>query len=137
MTTTRPLTIELETRSARDVVDITERVGALLGGAPDGSCHLFLRHTTAGLKIHTGEAGVPEDIMDILQSLVPSRAYRHDSAAHVAAHFLCGLVGPSVHVPVQGGRLALGQFQRVVLMEFEGPRRREIELRLLPAERIA
>ena len=137
MTTTRPLIIEVETRSARDVVDITERVGALLGDAPDGSCHLFLRHTTAGLMILTGEAGVPEDIMDILQSLVPSRAYRHDSAAHVAAHFLSGLVGPSVHVPVQGGRLALGQFQRVVLMEFEGPRRREIELRLLPAERIA
>ena len=136
MTTTRPLTIELETRSARDVVDITERVGALLGDVPDGSCHLFLRHTTAGLMILTGEAGVPEDIMDILQSLVPSRAYRHDSAAHVAAHFLSGLVGPSLHVPVQGGRLALGQFQRVVLMEFEGPRRREIELRLLPAERI-
>jgi secondary thiamine-phosphate synthase enzyme len=113
------------------VVDITERVGALLSGTPDGSCHLFLRHTTAGLMILTGEEGVPEDIMDILQGLVPQRAYRHDSAAHVAAHFLSGLVGPSVHVPVQGGRLALGEFQRIVLMEFEGPRRREIELRLL------
>ena len=131
MSTTRPATIELETQSARDVVDITERVGALMGGAPDGSCHLFLRHTTAGLMILTGEAGVPEDIMDILQSLVPSRTYRHDAAAHVAAHFLSGLVGPSVHVPVQGGRLALGEFQRIVLMEFEGPRRREIERRLL------
>lgn len=131
MTTTRPVTIELETRSAREVVDITERVGALLGGAPDGSCHVFLRHTTAGLMILTGEAGVPEDVMDILQTLVPVRTYRHDSPVHVAAHFLSGLVGPSVHVPVQGGRLALGEFQRIVLMEFEGPRRREIELRLL------
>ena len=123
MTTTKPATIELETRSAREVVDITERVDALLGGARDGSCHLFLKHTTAGLMILTGEAGVPEDIMDILQTLVPPRAYRHDSAAHVGAHFLSGLVGPSVH--------ALGEFQRIVLMEFEGPRRRDIELRLL------
>jgi secondary thiamine-phosphate synthase enzyme len=131
MTTTRPVTIELETRSAREVVDITERVDALLDGAPDGSCHLFLRHTTAGLMILTGEASVPEDVMDILQSLVPPRAYRHDSATHVGAHFLSGLVGPSVHVPVQGGRLALGEFQRIVMVEFEGPRRREIELRLL------
>ena len=81
--------------------------------------------------ILTGESGVPEDIMDILESLVPARAYRHDSAAHVAAHFLSALVGPSVHVPVQGGRLALGPFQRIALMEFEGPRRREIELRVL------
>jgi secondary thiamine-phosphate synthase enzyme len=133
MATTQPATIEVLTRSAREVVDITERVDALLDGARDGSCHLFLKHTTAGLMILTGEAGVPEDIMDILQSLVPLRAYRHDSPAHVAAHFLSGLVGPSVHVPVQGGRFALGAFQRIVLMEFEGPRRREIELRLLAA----
>lgn len=131
MAATRPAIIELETLSAHEVVDITDRVEALLRGAPDGSCHLFLRHTTAGLMILTGEAGVPQDVMDILQGLVPPRAYRHDSPAHVAAHFLSGLVGPSVHVPVQGGRLALGEFQRIVLMEFEGPRRREIELRRL------
>ena len=135
MTTTKAATIELLTQSAREVVDITDRVDALLLDAWDGACHLFLRHTTAGLMILTGEAGVPEDIMDILQTLVPPRAYRHDSAAHVAAHFLSGLVGPSVHVPVRGGRLALGEFQRIVLIEFEGPRRREIELRLL-AERV-
>ena len=131
MTTPKPATIELLTRSAQEVVDITDRGDAHLGGARDGNCHLFLKHTTAGLMILTGEAGVPEDIMDILQNLAPRRAYRHASPAHVAAHFLSGLVGPSVHVPVRGGRLALGEFQRIVLMEFEGPRRREIELRLL------
>ena len=131
MTTTMPATIELQTRSAREVVDITERVEALIGGAPGGSCHLYLRHTTAGLMVVTGEAGVPEDIMDILQTLTPPLAYRHDSPTHVAAHFLSALVGPSVHVPVRDGKLALGEFQRIVLMEFEGPRRREIELRLL------
>jgi secondary thiamine-phosphate synthase enzyme len=131
MPTTRPAIIELQTRSAREVVDITERVEALIGGAPGGSCHLFLKHTTAGLMVVTSEAGVPEDIMDILQTLTPQIPFRHDSRAHVAAHFLAGLVGPSVHVPVDDGRLALGEFQRIVLMEFEGPRRREIEMRLL------
>ena len=131
MTTTMPETIELQTKSAREVVDITERVEALIGGATGGSCHLYLRHTTAGLMVVTGEAGVPEDIMDILQTLTPPLAYRHDSPAHVAAHFLSALVGPSVHVPVRDGRLALGEFQRIVLMEFEGPRRREVEMRLL------
>ena len=63
MTTTMPATIELQTRLAREVVDITERVEALIGGAPGGSCHLYLRHTTAGLMVVTGEAGVPEDMM--------------------------------------------------------------------------
>ena len=131
MTTTMPVTIELETRSATEVVDITDRVEALVGGARGGICHLYLRHTTAGLMVVTNEAGVPQDIMDILQTLTPPLAYRHDSRAHVAAHFLSALVGPSVHVPVRDGKLALGEFQRIVLMEFEGPRRREIELRLL------
>ena len=126
-----PATIELQTQSAKEVVDITERVGAVIAGSASGSCHLYLRHTTAGLMVVTGETGVPEDIMDILQTLTPKLAYRHDSPAHVAAHFLSALVGPSVHVPVRGGTLALGEFQRIVLMEFEGPRRREIEVRLL------
>lgn len=126
-----PLTIDIETQSPKQVIDITGQVGRLLDGASGGTCHLYLKHTTAALTVMTWEAGVPEDIMDILQSLTPKLAYRHDSAAHVAAHFLSALVGPSVHVPVQDGRLALGQFQRVVLLEFEGPRKREIEMRLL------
>jgi len=79
----------------------------------------------------TGEAGVPEDILDILQTLTPKMPYRHDSPAHVTAHFLSALVGPSLHLPLRDGKLALGEFQRIVLMEFEGPRKREIELRLL------
>ena len=133
MGTTVPVTIDIRTQSGTEIVDVTERVGALLGGATDGTCHLYLRHTTAALMIVTGERGVPEDVMDILQSLTPTLAYRHDSPAHVAAHFLSALVGPSVSVPVRDGTLALGEFQRIVLMEFEGPRSREIEMRLLAA----
>jgi secondary thiamine-phosphate synthase enzyme len=126
-----PSTIEIQTQSPNEVIDITERVAALAGDAPGGCCNLYLRHTTAGLTVMTWEAGVPEDIMDILQTLTPKLAYRHASPAHVAAHFLAALVGPSVQVPVQAGKLALGEFQRIVLMEFEGPRKRQIEVRLL------
>jgi secondary thiamine-phosphate synthase enzyme len=126
-----PATIEIRTQSAREVVDVTERVAALVDGAPGGSCHLYLKHTTAALMIATGETGVAEDILDILGTLTPRLAYRHDSPAHVAAHFLSALVGPGLHVPVLDGRLALGEFQRIVLMEFEGPRTRAIEVRLL------
>lgn len=131
MGTIAPLTIEIETKSPRQVIDITGHVGGVLDGAPGGTCHLYLKHTTAALTVMTWEAGVPEDIMDILLSMTPKLAYRHDSAAHVAAHFLSALVDPSVHVPVQDGKLALGEFQRVVLLEFEGPRKRRIEMRLL------
>ena len=84
--------------------------------------------------IATGETGVPEDIIDILQTLTPDLAYRHDSPAHVAAHFLSALAGPSLHVPLSDGRLSLGEFQRIVVMEFEGPRRRVIEVRVLAGD---
>lgn len=131
MTGSMPAIIEVQTQSAAEVIDITAEVQARVAGRSDGSCHLYLRHTTAGLMVVTGERGVPQDIMGILQTLTPKRSYRHDSPAHVAAHFLSALVGPSVHVPVRAGALALGEFQRIALMEFEGPRRREIEVRLL------
>ena len=131
MSARAPLTIEIETKGPKQVIDITGQVGAMLDGAPGGTCHLYLKHTTAALTVMTWEAGVPEDIMDILQTLTPPIAFRHDSRAHVAAHFLSALAGPSVHVPVRDGKLALGEFQRIVLMEFEGPRRREVEMRLL------
>jgi len=125
-----PTTIEVQTKSTNEVIDITDRVAALIGDAADATCHLYLKHTTAGLTVMTWEAGVPEDIMDILQTLTPKLSYRHDSQAHVAAHFLSALVGPSVQVPVQPGKLGLGEFQRIVLMEFEGPRKRLIEVRV-------
>ena len=131
MTTIMPVIIEVQTQSAAEVIDITAQVQAQAVGRRGGSCHLYLRHTTAALMVVTGERGVPEDIMDILQSMTPRLAYRHDSAAHVAAHFLSALVGPSAHVPVGDGALALGEFQRIALLEFEGPRRREIEVRFL------
>jgi secondary thiamine-phosphate synthase enzyme len=131
MPATVPATIEVQTREAAQVIDVTERVAALVRGAAGAACHLYLRHTTAGLMVVTGERGVAEDIMDILRTMTPERAYRHGSPAHVAAHFLSALVGPSVQVPMRDGTLALGEFQRIVLMEFEGPRRREIEVRLL------
>jgi secondary thiamine-phosphate synthase enzyme len=126
-----PVVIEIQTHSPHQVIDITQHVGTAIGSALTGACHLYLKHTTAALTVMTWESGVPEDIMEIFQTLTPKVAYRHDSPDHVAAHFLSALVGPSVHVPVHDGRLALGEFQRIVLMEFEGPRKRSVEIRLL------
>lgn len=131
MSSTIRETIELETRSPREIIDVTEQVEAAISGAPSGSCHLFLKHTTAGLMVVTNEPGVADDIMDILSGLTPMKSYRHASQAHVAAHFLSALAGSSLTVPLRDGKLSLGKFQRIVLVEFEGPRHRKIEVRLL------
>src|SRR5207245_2078544 len=91
----------------------------------DGVCSLFTRHTTCALTVLTNEAGIAEDFLSVLRGLVPqTSAYVHDSADHVRAHVLSALVGPSVSVPVRDGRLGLGPFQHIVLVEFEGPRPR-------------
>jgi secondary thiamine-phosphate synthase enzyme len=64
--------------------------------------------------------------------MIPKLKYRHPhNPEHAPDHILASLVGPSVTVPVDGGRLVLGTWQRVVLVEFDGPRERELILSLI------
>ena len=121
--------ITVQSKTHEQVVDITEDVAALASSMRDGVCSLFTQHTTCALTILTNEVGISEDLLTVLRGLVPqTTAYLHDSADHVRAHVLSALVGPSVSVPVRDGRLGLGRFQRIVLLEFEGPRERSIDV---------
>ena len=121
--------IRVQSKRLEDVIDITADVAAQTASMRDGVCHLFTQHTTCALTILTNEDGIAEDLVTVLHGLVPQATdYVHDRADHVRAHVLSALVGPSVSVPVRGGRLGLGQFQRIVLVEFEGPRARTIEV---------
>ena len=119
----------VQSKAQQEVIDITEEVAAHAASVGDGTLHLFTPHTTCAVTILTSEAGIAEDLLTVLDGLVPqTRSYVHDSADHVRAHVLSALVGPSVPVPVRAGRLGLGQFQRVVLLELEGPRERAVEV---------
>ena len=121
--------ITVQSKAHEQVVDITADVAALAASMGDGVCSLFTPHTTCALTVLTNEEGIAEDFLSVLRGLVPqTSAYVHDSADHVRAHVLSALVGPSVSVPVRDGRLGLGQFQHIVLVEFEGPRQRTIEV---------
>ena len=129
--------ITIESKAHEEVIDITQEVAALATGMSDGTCSLFVRHTTCALTVLTNEAGIAEDLLLVLHGLVPqTTAYVHDSADHVRAHVLSALVGPSVSVPVREGRLSLGAFQRIVLVEFEGPRPRAVEVDFAPGRPI-
>jgi secondary thiamine-phosphate synthase enzyme len=123
----------VRSKAHEQVIDITADIATLAAGAGDAVCNVFTRHTTCALTILTNEEGIAEDLLSVLHGLVPqATAYRHDSADHVRAHVLSALVGPSLSVPVRGGRLGLGQFQRIVLVEFEGPRERMIDVSTSP-----
>jgi len=121
--------ITVRSKAHQEVIDITADVAAMAASMGDGVCSLFLQHTTCALTILTNEEGIAEDFLGVLHGFVPqTTVYVHDSADHVRAHVLSALVGPSVAVPVRDGRLGLGQFQRIVLVEFEGPRERTIQV---------
>ena len=121
--------ITLQSKRHDEVIDITEQLATAVVSMRDGVCLAFLEHTTCGLTILTNEDGIAEDLVTVLRGLVPQATeYVHDSADHVRAHVLSALVGVSVSVPVREGRLQLGRYQGVVMLEFEGPRVRTVSL---------
>ena len=130
------LTLMVQSRQAREVIDITDEVSSALRqeGVGEGTCYLFARHTTAALTVMDLDPGTDLDLLDALKAMVPALQYRHShNPRHVPAHILSAIIGPSLLVPVWDGELRLGTWQRVVLLEFDGPRRREVSVSVLAA----
>ncbi len=128
--------IHVKTRSKRQVVDITDAVESALGkshAASTGICYLSLLHTTAALTTADLDPGTDLDMLDAFDAMIPKLHYRHPhNPAHVPDHILSALIGTSLALPVEHGRLVLGTWQRVVLVEFDGPRDREAVLTVIP-----
>ena len=128
--------LQVKTSQKRQVVDITEPVEAVLGSAwpgRSGVCHLSLLHTTAALTTADLDPGTDLDMLDAFEEMVPKLRYRHPhNPAHVPDHILSAMIGTSVTLPVEKGRLRLGIWQRVVLIELDGPRAREAVLVFTP-----
>ncbi len=120
----------VKTHKKREVIDITDRVEELIAEKKQtGTCSVFVLHTTAALTTADLDPGTDLDMLDALEAMVPKLRYRHPhNPAHVGDHILSALIGPSVSLPVENGRLLLGTWQRVILLEFDGPRERELAL---------
>ena len=119
----------VKTRSRVDFVDITDKVKSVITQAfvREGVCHVFIPHTTAGITINeNADPAVVSDIVKELDKVIPlSDNYSHvegNSAAHIKA----SMMGFSVIVPVEGGRIVLGTWQGIYLCEFDGPRTRKV-----------
>lgn len=124
-------TVELELHTGRQRLhDVTATVAGALRdlGAGDGLAHLFLPHATAGLALLETGAGSDDDLLDALDALLPRDGrwrHAHGSAGHGADHVLPAIVSPSLTVPVLDGRMALGTWQSVVVVDtnVDNPRR--------------
>src|SRR5262245_41468382 len=114
----------------RQIVDITGEVEELLHTKwpkHSGVCHLLVRHTTAALTTSDLDPGTDLDMLDAFEAMVPKLRYRHPhDPGHVPDHILSALIGTSVNLPFERGRLLLGTWQRVVLVELDGPRERQM-----------
>ena len=128
--------ITVKTKRKREVVDITDVVaGALskMGADTTGVCHLSVLHTTAALTCADLDPGTDLDLLDAFEAMVPKLNYRHPhDPSHVPDHILSALIGADLTLPVENGELVLGQWQRAILLEFDGPREREIAATFIP-----
>ena len=122
------------------IVDLTGRVADFAraaGGGSDGLLHIFVPHATAGVAVMETGSGSEPDLVAALERLLPRDdryRHRHGSPGHGADHLLPALVSPSLAVPVQGGRLLLGTWQSVVLVDLNADNpRRQVRLSFVPA----
>jgi len=123
--------LSVKTRKKREVVDITDLVQDQLGknGSGSGVCHLLVLHTTAALTTADLDPGTDLDMLDAFEAMVPKLSYRHPhNPAHMPDHILSALIGTSLSLPFDKKKLLLGTWQRVVLVELDGPRERELAL---------
>jgi secondary thiamine-phosphate synthase enzyme len=129
-------TISVTTDKRTVFVDVTTQLSQALAtsGMRDGALVAYVPHTTAGITINeNADPSVRRDILMVLDHLVPgSLPYAH-AEGNGDAHVKAALVGSSVTIPVQQGRLQLGTWQGVYFAEFDGPRRRHLLVQFLPA----
>ena len=112
-------------------MNITERVAEAVtrSGVSEGTCHVFIPHTTAGVTINEGaDLDVAGDIESRLAELVPKEAAYEHAEGNSDSHIKTVLVGPSCLAPVRNGKLALGTWQAIFLCEWDGPRSRQVEV---------
>ena len=125
--------LTVKTRKKREVIDVTEQIQSSIPYSA-GVCFVHVLHTTAALTTADLDPGTDLDMLDAFEAMMPKLKYRHPhNPEHVPDHILSSMIGTSVSVPVDEGRLVLGTWQRVILVELDGPRARELRLSFVNA----
>lgn len=128
--------IHVRTDSRIGTVDMTQQVNEAIAGIEieSGLCNLFALHTTAAVIVSEyWDPDVIDDLLRHLQKLVPQEAgYKH-SEGNSQAHILSVMLGTSINIPVERGKLKLGRWQGVLLAEFDGPRERTVTVTVVPS----
>src|SRR5580765_2969255 len=125
--------IKINSTSREAMIDITREGEEHLPADSDGVCVLFVQHTTCGLTVNeNADPDVQSDMLGFLKRLIPQHEphFKHGEQ-NSDAHIKSTLVGTTVTVPFENGKLALGRWQAVYLCEFDGPRQRKVVMQII------
>lgn len=125
--------VTVRTESPQQMIDITQTARLVVreSGVTRGTLRIFVPHTTAAVTINENtDPNVKQDLLNILESVVPSKGKYLHTEGNAHAHAKASIVGSSVFVFVESGQLVLGTWQSVYLCEFDGPRTRNILFRV-------
>jgi len=130
-------TLTISSNKHSEFIDITTRIQDFLDRSgketTSGICNIFVPHTTAGITINeNADPDVNTDLLYLLDDIVPWKNphYKHFEG-NTAAHLKASMMGSSVQVIIENNQLQLGQWQGIYFCEFDGPRNREIWLKIL------
>lgn len=130
------ITLSITTSRQTEFLDITREVekAVLSEQVSDGLILVYVPHTTAGITINEGaDPSVQEDFLRVLNQLIPFKGpYRHGEG-NSPAHIKTSLIGSSISVMIETGRLILGTWQSIFLCEFDGPRTRKVLIKIIPS----
>lgn len=118
--------LTISTTEKRQIIPITDEIANHI---PEGSGTLtvFVQHTTAAVTTLDLDPGTDLDFLDFLAGITPDVHWRHPhDPSHAPDHMLAGLIGPSVTIPYENGKLLLGTWQEIILVELDGSRERSI-----------
>jgi len=123
--------LTINTKKEKELIDITDKINEIIkkNKVKEGAITLFLTHTTAALSTIDEDPGVDKDLFMALEKIVPKLNYHHPhNPEHMPSHILSTIIGTSLTLLVENGELILGSWQRVVLIELDGPKERTIKL---------
>ena len=124
-------TITVNSSSRIEMIDITSKIREKIQDVNNGSCVIFIPHTTAAITINENfDSNVVKDMISAFKKLIPNENFLHVEG-NSQAHILSTLIGQSLSLIIKNGNLLLGQWQGVFFVELDGPRQRKIYLKVV------
>jgi secondary thiamine-phosphate synthase enzyme len=126
--------IKIKTQKNKEIVDITEKINEILKKQKidSGLIFIFALHTTCAITTADLDPGTDLDYLDAINAMIPKLKYRHPhDPSHVGDHIMSSIIGTSLILPFEDKNLILGTWQRVILVELDGPRERKIFVKII------